>query len=148
MPQKIGSAVTEKVVRRLAGATALDGASTVTLNVPAEMAEKSDLVKYPSLNVYCEGIANELHEKFRSFSGKVHMAIEVRYSQDRLEGLQDQLELYLDGAMGVLHACRGDWADGMFYGGEYEVSIGPVKKGGKNFIQTAKITFEIGVSRN
>jgi hypothetical protein len=148
MPQRIGSAVTGKVVQRLAAATALDGAPVVTLNVPAEMAEKSDLVKYPSVNVYCEGIANELHEKFRSFSGKVHMAIEVRYSQDRLEGLQDQLELYLDGAMGVLNTSRGDWADGMFYGGEYEISIGPVKKGGRNFIQTAKITFEIGVSRN
>ena len=64
------------------------------------------------------------------------------------EGLQDKLELYVDGTMRMLNASRGDWGDGMFYGGEYAVAFGPVKQGGKNFMQTAKITFEIGVSRN
>jgi hypothetical protein len=34
----------------------------------------------------------------------------------------------------------------MFYAGGYEASFGPVKQGGKNFIQVAKVTFEIGVS--
>ena len=32
--------------------------------------------------------------------------------------------------------------------GTYEVSFGPVKTGGRNFLQIAKVTFEIGVSRN
>jgi hypothetical protein len=36
----------------------------------------------------------------------------------------------------------------MFYGGGYEVSFAAVKRGGRNFIQTAKIALEIGVSRN
>ena len=74
------------------------------------------------------------------------MAIEVRHSQDRLDGLQDALELYADAVTQVLDANRGDWGDGMFYGGEYEVAFGAVKQGGKNFIQVAKVTFEIGVS--
>jgi hypothetical protein len=73
------------------------------------------------------------------------MAIELRHSQDRLDGLQDSLELYIDAVTQVLN--RGDWGEGMFYGGAYEVSFGPVKKGGKNFMQAAKVTFEIGVSR-
>ena len=76
------------------------------------------------------------------------MAIEVRHSQDRLEGLQDALELYVDAATHVLDASRGDWGDGMFYGGGYQVTFGAVKQGGRNFIQVAKVTFEIGVSRN
>jgi hypothetical protein len=76
------------------------------------------------------------------------MAIEIRQSQDRLEGLQDRLELYADAVMQLLNGSRGDWGDGMFYNGEYEVAFGPVRQGGKNFMQVAKVTFEIGVSRS
>jgi hypothetical protein len=65
-----------------------------------------------------------------------------------LEGLQDGLETYTDAVRQVLETSRGDWGDGMFYSGEYQASFGPVKHGGKNFIQTAKITFEVGVSRS
>jgi len=166
MTTRLGSAITAKVIHRITGAGGLNaGLAALThgeaaiappidvsqvraQNVTAEMAERGGGIKYPSMNVYCESIANQLKEKFRTFSGKAQMAIEVRYSQDRLDGLQDKLELYADGAMRVLNASRGDWGDGMFYGGEYEASFGPVKQGGKNFIQTAKITFEIGVSRN
>jgi hypothetical protein len=36
----------------------------------------------------------------------------------------------------------------MFYGVQYEVWYGEVKEGGKNFTQVAKVTFEIGVSRD
>jgi hypothetical protein len=36
----------------------------------------------------------------------------------------------------------------MFYGGAYDVAFGPVKRGGRNFIQVAKVTLEIGVSRS
>ena len=50
--------------------------------------------------------------------------------------------------MQLLNGSRGDWGDGMYYTGEYEVAFGPVKQGGKNFMQVAKVTFEIGVSRN
>jgi len=98
--------------------------------------------------VYCEKISNTLVEKFRTFSGTAQMAIEVRHSQDQLDGLQDAVELYADAVMQTLNSGRGDWGDGMFYGGAYDVSFGPIKKGGRNFIQVAKVTFEIGVSRS
>ena len=114
----------------------------------SDLAENSLPLKYPSINVYCEKISNDLTEKFRSFSGTVQTAIEVRHSQDRLDGLQDALELYVDSITQVLDAGRGDWGHGMFYAGGYEVALGAIKHGGKNFIQAAKITFPIGVSRS
>ncbi len=117
-------------------------------NVAVEVAERAGRSKYPALNVYCEKIVNSLEEKFRSFSGNVQMVIEVRHSLDRLDGLQSGLELYVDSVMQVLDANRGDWGSGLYYSGGYEVAVGPVKHGGKNFIQSAKITFQIGVSRN
>jgi hypothetical protein len=166
MTTGIGSAITGKVVNRITGPAGLNvglaalmqnGADTAQLvdaaqvraqNVAADMAERSGTVKYPSVNVYCEGLVNDLREKFRSFSGRAQIAIEMRHSQDRLDGLEQRLELYVDGAMWMLNESRGDWGEGMFFGGKYQVSFSPVKQGGKNFMQTAKITFEIGVSRN
>jgi hypothetical protein len=116
-------------------------------NATAELAEKSG-AHYPSANIYCERITNSLREKFRTFSGTVRMAVEVRHSQDRMEGMEDGLERYADAVARTLDAARGDWGDGMYYAGGYEVSFGPVKQAGKGFVQTAKVTFDVGVSRN
>jgi hypothetical protein len=76
------------------------------------------------------------------------MAIDLCHSQDKLNGLQEALELYADSITQMLDAARGDWGDGMFYAGGYEVALGAVKRGGKNFTQAAKVTFQIGVSRS
>jgi hypothetical protein len=165
MTSKIGSAATAKTVQRITGpsgvnaglaaltqgnqfAGVVDASQVRTQNVAAEMAERALGVKYPAVNVYCEKIVNDLRQKFQTFSGQVEMAIEVRQSQDRLEGIEDSLELYVDAAMRMLDGSRGDWGDGMYYGGGYEVAFGAVKQGGKNFIQVAKVTFQIGVNRN
>jgi hypothetical protein len=126
----------------------IDTSQIYQQNVAPELAEKSTVVKYPSVYVYCEKYANTLTEKFRSFSGTVQMAVEVRYSQDRLDGLQDSLELYVDSVTDVLDAERGDWGNGLFYAGGYDVALGAVKHGGRNFLQTAKISFQIDVSRS
>ena len=98
--------------------------------------------------MYCEKIANELREKFRSFSGTVQLVIEVRHSADRLEGMEYALEQMADTVTGILSASRGDWGNGMFYSGAYQVSYGSVKRGGRNFLQTAKVSCEVGVSVN
>lgn len=85
-------------------------------------------------------------EKFRTFSGKVRTVAEVRVSQDRIEGLEIMLRLYVDAVTQVLDSNRGSWGQGAFYTGGYEVAFDPVKHGGKNFLQVAKITFEVDLS--
>jgi hypothetical protein len=160
MTAGIGSAATRKVMERLAGpsggaltvAALTDGDSETAAmraqNAAAELVERSGTVKYPLVSVYCEKIINDLREKFRSFAGSVEMAIEVRHSQDRLEGMEESLEAQTDAVTKALSASRGDWGDGMFYSGGYEVSFGRMARGGRNFTQAAKVTFEIGVSRS
>jgi hypothetical protein len=160
MTMAIVTKAKSKVVDRLTGSDGLsstlaaltdrapEAIAVLTQNVAAELAERSGTVKYPSVNVYCEKIANNLREKFRSFSGTVQMAVDVRHSQDRLEGIEEALEQFTDAIASTLNASRGDWGDGMFYSGGYEVSFGAVRRGGKNFTQTAKVTFEVWVSRN
>jgi len=115
-------------------------------NVLIELAERSTDVVYPAVSVYCEKIVNQLKEKFRNFSGKAVMTIEVRVSQDRLGGIEGQLQSYVDAATQVLDQNRGDWGEGMYYAGCYEAALGPVKHGGQNFVQVGKVTFEVGVS--
>ena len=148
MSTGIGSAARDKLVDVLTAGLA--GASpcprVVVENVAAEIAEKSAGAEYPAAVVYCEKIANQLQEKGRSFSGTVGLAVEVRCSQDRLEGLEDALEQMTDTVAAALSASRGDWGNGMFYSGAYTVSYGSVKKGGKNFLQAAKVSCEVGVS--
>jgi len=112
MISRIGRAVSLKVVQRIAGpagvnaglasltqaevefAGLVDATQIRTQNVASEMAERALGMKYPAVNVYCEKIVNGLREKFRSFSGTVQMTMELRHSQDRLEGLQERLELF------------------------------------------------------
>lgn len=166
MTSGLGSVATAKVIEKIAAPGGLNAnlaaltapgnpaAAPVELaqvraqNVAADLAERSSPVQFPSISIYCEKIINDQAEKFRTFSGHLQIAVEIRHSQDQLSGLQSALELYADSVAQTLSAARGDWNDGMFYGGGYEVALGPVKHGGKNFIQTAKVTFKVGVSRN
>jgi hypothetical protein len=129
-------------------APALASAQVRPQNAAPDLVDQSRSVKYPDVSVYCEKIANTMTEKFRVFSGSAQMTVEVRHSSEGLAGLQDALELYADSVMQSLDAARGDWGSGMFYAGGYDVAFGAVKRGGRNFIQTTKISFEVAVNRS
>lgn len=160
----IGAAATRKVVKMLAGGTglpstvsnlsqqehvelaAIEAAQIASENVAFEMVEKTAGVTYPAVYVHCEKLSNGLREKFRTFSGTASMAVEIRVSHDRLERLAQDLHLYAAATAEVLDSHRGEWGSEMFYTGGYEVTFGPVKRGGSNFLQTAKISFDVDVS--
>jgi len=117
-----------------------------TDNVASDVAEKVADVKYTAVYVYCDKIVNDLREKFRSFSGRLQMEIDVRVSQDRLEGIDRTSLLYTDAVTQILDENRGDWGQGLFYAGGYEVSFGSVKHGGRNFIKSATVSFQVNGS--
>jgi hypothetical protein len=160
----IGTLTTQKVVNLLAAdagmpasvaglaaneeaqVPAFSSKQVIAQNVAPEIAERSTGSKYPLVHVYCNKLSNLLTEKFRTFSGQAQMAAEIRVSQDRLEGLETISQLYADAVTQVLDQSRGDWGDGVFFGGGYEINYGAVKAGGKNFLQIAKITFVLDVS--
>jgi hypothetical protein len=121
--------------------------SIVALNASVEISEKTGRALYPALLVYCDKVSNSLKEKFRQFSGKAHLVVEVRHSQDRLDGLEANTQVYADAVCAMLDDCRGDWGDGAFYTGGYDVSYEPIARGGKNFLQRAKVGFDVEVSK-
>ena len=118
----------------------------IAQNVPADVIEKSAGTRYPAFHIYCEKLQNTLREKFRQFSGTATLSVDVRVTHDRLEGLDQMAQAYVDALTQVLDSNRGDWGDGLFYTGGYTVTYQPVKHGGKNFLQTAKVSFDLQVS--
>ncbi len=118
----------------------------VTQNVASEIAERSVGVKYPAIYVYCEGFANLKKEKFRKFSGKAFMVIEVRVSDDRLEETVRQLQYYVEAVTDVLERNCGEWSPGIYYTGGYKAELGTLRHGGKYFVQGAKIRFDLEIS--
>jgi hypothetical protein len=121
--------------------------SVAIQNAPPDLAERSQTVRYPAVYLYCEKLTNSLKEKFATFSGKGRLVIEVRCSQDRIDGIERAVERYADAACRVLDDARGSWQDGAFYTGGYEVLYTTLKHGGKNFLQIARISFDVEVSK-
>ena len=119
----------------------------LTQNVSVEISEKAGQAQYPALLVYCDRMSNTLKEKFRQFSGKAHMVVEVRQSQDRLDTIETNLQAYVDAVCALLDEARGDWGSGAFYTGGYDVAYEPVARGGRNFLQRAKVGFDVEVSK-
>jgi hypothetical protein len=118
----------------------------IAQNVTPELSERSTVSNYPLVYVYCGKVVNKLREQFRIFSGDAEMVIEVRISQDRLDDMQTHLQSYVDAVTQVLDDNRGDWGDGVFYGGGYEIGFGGVKHGGRNFLQLAKLSLVLEIS--
>lgn len=118
----------------------------VNQHVSAELNERAEAVKYPAVYVYADRIRNLMIEKFRTFSGKVRTVAEIRVSQDRIGGLEERLRLYVEAVTQVLDANRGSWGEGAFFTGGYEARVDPVRHGGKNFLQVAKVEIEVDVS--
>src|SRR5215204_1726481 len=88
--------------------TPLSAADILERHVTAEIAEKTSGVRYPVVYVYCEKVKNDL---------------------------RGSLQKYVEAVTDVLHKKRGQWTTAVFYTGGYEIQYGPIKRGGKNFVQ-------------
>ncbi len=120
--------------------------SITARNVSYEIAEASGQARYPALLVYCDRLENLLREKFRAFSGRALMTVEVRQTQETLADAESNTEMYVDAVCALLGEARGDWGDGASYAGGYRVDYEPVTMGGKNFLQRAKVSFVVELS--
>jgi len=121
--------------------------SIVTQNVSPDLSDKSGHIVYPALLVYCNKLSNQLKEKYRQFSGTGSFVIEVRQSQDQIDSIEATLQVYVDAVCALLDDSRGDWGGGNFYSGGYDVSYEAVTRGGKNFLQRAKVGFDVEISK-
>ena len=125
---------------------AIGPSQIIEINAAPEAVEKQIGIRYPIVNVYCDKVANTQHEKFRTISGTARVNVEIRVTSDQLWGLSDGLHLYVEAITRVLDASRGEWGMGLFYAGGYEIAYNAVKPGGRNYIQSAKVSMTIDIS--
>jgi hypothetical protein len=116
--------------------------------VPPELHEKTVGLRYPLVHVYCDRLESQRTERFRRFSGVMRMVVEVRMSQDRLEGMTEKLHWWVDAIRDVVERSAGCVGGVMYLDGDYQVSIDPVRKGGLNYLQVGKITCPVIVNRS
>lgn len=117
----------------------------LTGNVPQDLVERAP-TSYPSIQVYCDKLSNLQREKFRTFSGKAHMVADIRSSAEDITTTEASLQSHTDCLLRVLDASKGDWGGGRFYGGGYEVTFSPIKRGGLNYLQAARITLSLDIT--
>ena len=124
------------------------GAQVLFARVPPELQERSTGLRYPQLHVYCDKVESQRTERFRRFSGVMRMVVEVRVSQDRLEGMAEKLQWWVDAVRDVVERKAGCVGGVMYLDGDYQVSIEAVRKGGLNYLQVGKITCPVTVNRS
>ena len=162
---KIGSAITDRIITMLRADNGirhvlrlvaeaqgqeiqeyLSDVPMSTANISVELLDRNTGSKYPHINVYCEKFVNNLRERFRTFSGTAQAVIEVRVSHDRVEQLDQQLNIYVESIIHLMQQNRGNWGAGLHYGGTFEIIFSPIKPGGKHLIRAARVQLPIEVS--
>jgi hypothetical protein len=69
--------------------------------------------------------------------------VEVTMSGERADLTEQLLHLHAEALTRVLERNRGDWGNGLFYGGKYEIKFKGAHSGGRNYIQTARIELDV-----
>ncbi|HYO84409.1 MAG TPA: hypothetical protein VES20_23605 [Bryobacteraceae bacterium] len=124
----------------------ITGANLLEQNISLDLAEKSTHLRYPAVHVFCERLQNTLREKFRRFSGTATLVADVRVSHEHCDSLLQQLQIYVQSITDVLDTNRGNWGSGVYHAGAYDVTYGPAKRGGKNFVQSAQVRLEVHIN--
>ena len=115
-------------------------------SVAPDMGDKALQLSYPRVCIYSNGAKNTQLEKFRSFSGTVAVTVEIWTSGDLATQVDQWIHLYAEAVTEVLRSNTGDWGDGLFYSGNYDLSLQPPKAGGLGYVESAKLTFNLNVS--
>ena len=112
-------------------------------NVPADLADENRSTVYPAVYLYAARMENVLRRKFAGFSGPIRLVADVRCTGERYEGLEQEIASYVEAVITALWGAAGPWGEGLIYNGAYTVKFEPVKLGGRNFIQSARVELEV-----
>ncbi len=123
-------------------------AQVILSSAPPELGDMNIQLTYPRVCIYSSNVKNTQIEKFRSFSGQVSLVAEIWASANLVTQADEWIHFYVESVAEILQSNIGDWGDGMFYAGAYEVVFQAPKAGGIGFVESAKITLGLNVSVN
>ena len=124
----------------------IDSTQVVISSVAPDLADKDVQLSYPRVCLYSNVVKNAQTEKFRSFSGAVGVVAEIWASANLVTQTDDWIHYYVEAITSILRAHVGDWGDGMFFSGRYDVRFQQPKAGGLGFVESAAITCSVEAS--
>ncbi len=155
-PQKVvnlltTSAALQNAVNAIGKATGqvlppIANSQIVVTSMSPDMADKNAQLTYPRVCVHSTQINNTHMEKFRSFSGGLVVVTDVWFSASLIGPTETGLHYYLEAIASILQANTGDWGDGVYYSGLYDVQLQPAKAGGFGFVGSARISCSLDIN--
>jgi hypothetical protein len=127
---------------------AITSGAVVLSSMSAEMGDKDFQLTYPRICLYSTAIKNTQIEKFRSLSGTASVTAELWASANLLQDVGQWIHFYVEAMTNILRQSIGDWGDGIFFSGAYDVQFQSPKVGGFGYVESAKVTCSLNVSRN
>ncbi|HLI29961.1 MAG TPA: hypothetical protein VKV79_02530 [Terriglobia bacterium] len=126
----------------------INSTQVVLSSVSPDIGDKDVQLTYPRVCLYSSGLKNTQAEKFRSVSGTVSVVAEVWASGNMVTQTDQWIHFYVEAVTEVLGGTAGDWGDGLFFSGLYDVQFQAPKAGGFGYVQSAKVSCTVNVSRN
>jgi hypothetical protein len=126
----------------------ITSAGVVLSSASADIADKDVQLTYPRICLYSTALKNTQIEKFRSLSGTVSVMAELWASASLLQDTDQWIHFYVEAMTDILRQSIGDWGDGIFFSGAYDVQLQPPRVGGFGYVELAKVTCVLNVSRN
>lgn len=122
--------------------------SVVLSSASANLADLSMQLTYPRVCVYASALKNSQLEKYRPLSGTISVVADVLTSADLVDDTDQWIHFYVEALTGLLRKNLGDWGDGVFFPGTYDVQFSPPKAGGLGFLMLARVTMTMVISGN
>ena len=126
---------------------AIGTAQVILSSASPDIGDKNIQLTYPRICLYSSGLKNTHLEKFRSLSGTVSVIAEIWASGNLVSDTDAWIHFYVEALTDILRQNIGDWGDGVFFSGVYDVQFQPPKAGGVGFVQSAKVTCSLNAGR-
>ena len=121
----------------------IEDEQVVLRHASVELDDRNSRTIYPGIYLYCESMENRLERKFAEFSGRLALAAEIRASGENVSELDGVAARVAEAVADTLADQRGRWNANLAYDGKYRVEFEPVRRGGRHFVQTAKVELDL-----
>jgi hypothetical protein len=123
--------------------------SQVVVSAAAPQIGDMDMqLTYPRVSLYTVGLKNTRVEKFRTLSGSLTLVADIWASADLMTQVDQWIHYYVEGVTEIFRQNTGDWGNGIFFDGSFDIQFHLPATGGLGFVQNAKVTLNLHVSRN
>jgi hypothetical protein len=123
-------------------AAGFDQRAVLVHNIGPDLADQNRSTIYPAIYLYAARMEN-LRLRFGAFAGPLRLVADLRSTGERYDHLERDLTSLVERVTAALASRTGSWGEGLIYSGAYAVKFEPIRLGGRNFIQSAKIEIEI-----